>query len=369
MESYYNYNLYFLRIITLFFLNFIIDFKTNYYLTLFLIFLCFIFFNIWNFIYFFIIFELRRIPVIFITLIFGFQIEKLSSSFYLFFYRILTSFPFLISVIFFKLNLNNNLTYFENISNNLIIFFLFLIFIIKFPIYFLHNWLPKIHVESSIIGRILLAGLLLKFGTLGFTRLLILINYTSIIILILIRVLGILIGIFLRIIQRDIKSQAAYSSVVHINLLIVLLLINRNISLSLSLIIIVRHGFSRVLLFWIVSNIYYYSNTRINYFLNSLIIRNNFINMIYFLISLSNISIPLTIGYYSELRIFFIIIPFIFFLFILSGFIFIYDLYIIIFIFLNIIFGKNLKNILINSLIIIIFFLELNINSNFFFIL
>lgn len=43
-------------------------------------------------------------------------------------------------------------------------------FIMKFPVYFLHLWLPKAHVEAPTVGRILLAGLLLKLGTVGYMR-------------------------------------------------------------------------------------------------------------------------------------------------------------------------------------------------------
>ena len=49
--------------------------------------------------------------------------------------------------------------------------------IIKFPIYFLHLWLPKAHVEAPTTASILLAGLLLKLGTAGFFRILGRINF------------------------------------------------------------------------------------------------------------------------------------------------------------------------------------------------
>lgn len=34
----------------------------------------------------------------------------------------------------------------------------------KVPIYGLHGWLPKLHVESSLFGSIILAGVVLKFA-------------------------------------------------------------------------------------------------------------------------------------------------------------------------------------------------------------
>lgn len=40
-------------------------------------------------------------------------------------------------------------------------------FLVKFPIYAVHSWLPKAHVEASAGGSMLLAGVLLKMGGFG----------------------------------------------------------------------------------------------------------------------------------------------------------------------------------------------------------
>merc|ERR1712061_475495 len=40
-------------------------------------------------------------------------------------------------------------------------------FIVKFPLYSVHLWLPKAHVEAPVSGSIILAGLLLKIGGFG----------------------------------------------------------------------------------------------------------------------------------------------------------------------------------------------------------
>lgn len=34
----------------------------------------------------------------------------------------------------------------------------------KLPVFRLHQWLPKVHVEASMIGSFFLAGLILKIG-------------------------------------------------------------------------------------------------------------------------------------------------------------------------------------------------------------
>lgn len=135
------------------------------------------FFLVWNFFYLFIFFELTSLPIIFITLVFGVQVEKIRAIYIYVFFSFITGLPF-IFYLFFYLNffIYSGPVFFVLLVDFYFFLFLTLIFLIKFPIFLLHFWLPKVHVEANTLASMLLAGLLLKLGVFGFIRFFILIK-------------------------------------------------------------------------------------------------------------------------------------------------------------------------------------------------
>jgi len=45
-------------------------------------------------------------------------------------------------------------------------------FVVKLPMFLVHLWLPKAHVEAPVAGSMILAGVLLKLGGYGLIRVL-----------------------------------------------------------------------------------------------------------------------------------------------------------------------------------------------------
>lgn len=173
------------------------------------------------------------------------------------------------SFVYFNVEFFNNYMYWDLVLSWEFIILTLIGFLIKFPIYILHFWLPKAHVESPTSGRMLLAGLLLKFGTIGLVHFTGAIYFLNLFYLCLIAFLGIIFCSFICIVQSDSKSLVAYSSIVHMGFLLLIFLVSSILTKNASLIIMVSHGFVSTSIFFYVGEFYHSSFTRTLYFLFS----------------------------------------------------------------------------------------------------
>lgn len=263
-----------------------------------LVLICIIFFIPRNIIILYIFFELSIFPILVIILGYGSQIEKINSSYYLIFYAAFCSFPFLF--VYFNSRFLLTFAYFDFFLSWELFFILSLRFIIKFPIYFLHLWLPKAHVEAPTTASILLAGLLLKLGTAGFLRILGRINFIHNNIWILIAFLGIILGSFCCVFQSDSKALAAYSSVTHIGFLLLALIFISIRGKVRRLILILAHGYTSTLIFYLIGEFYHTSSSRIIYFINRFFSSRIIIGIIFSGVFLSNRGVPPSLSFLSE---------------------------------------------------------------------
>lgn len=263
-----------------------------------LVVICILFFIPRNIMILYIFFELSIFPILVMILGFGSQIEKINSSYYLIFYAAFCSFPFLF--VYFKRRFYFTFAYFDFFISWEIFFILRLRFIIKFPVYFLHLWLPKAHVEAPTTARILLAGLLLKLGTAGFLRILGRINFIHNNVWIIIAFLGIILGAFCCVFQRDSKALAAYSSVTHIRFLLLALIFIRIRGKVRSLILILAHGYTSTLIFYLIGEFYHTSSRRIIYFMNRFFRSRIIIGILFAVVFLSNRGVPPSLSFLSE---------------------------------------------------------------------
>merc|ERR1712073_278802 len=204
--------------------------------------------------------------------------------------------------IYFSLSINLILLKIFSKSRTVYLIILLMSFLVKFPIFFFHQWLPKAHVEAPVGGSIILAGVLLKLGGYGIIRMLYFLKITyTIKIIIIISVLGGRILRILCLINRDIKVIIAYSSVVHIALIIVNIFIKRLWSINGTIIIILAHGVCSSGIFSCANIIYERSHSRRIILNKAKLNLFPIISRFWFLLCIANFGGPFTYNLLGEI--------------------------------------------------------------------
>jgi NADH-quinone oxidoreductase subunit M len=122
----------------------------------------------------------------------------------------------------------------------------FLAFAIKVPLFPFHTWLPLAHVQAPTAGSVILAGVLLKMGTYGLVRYAFplfpdaLQAYAPYIAIL--AVIGIVYGALVAMVQDDVKSLVAYSSVSHLGFCVLGLIAMTPQGLAGGMYIMIAHG-------------------------------------------------------------------------------------------------------------------------------
>nr|YP_003345394.1 NADH dehydrogenase subunit 4 [Myroconger compressus]BAI53233.1 NADH dehydrogenase subunit 4 [Myroconger compressus] len=253
---------------------------------------------------FYIMFEATLIPTLIIITRWGNQAERLNAGTYFLFYTLAGSLPLLVALLFLQKDLGtlsmlmmqntdplNTKTWADKIwwAGCL------MAFLVKMPLYGVHLWLPKAHVEAPVAGSMVLAAVLLKLGGYGMMRVMVILTpltkelaYPFIIL----ALWGIIMTGSICLRQTDLKSMIAYSSVSHMGLVAGGILIQTPWGFTGAIILMIAHGLVSSALFCLANTNYERTHSRTLLLARGLQLIFPLATTWWFTASLANLALP-----------------------------------------------------------------------------
>lgn len=259
---------------------------------------------------FYIFFEALLIPMFMLIGFWGSRNRKIRALYLFFFYTLCGSILFLVGI-FYIVNHVGNLSYeflinyaFSSTEQKFLWLAFFISFASKIPMFPFHIWLPEAHVEAPTIGSVLLAGILLKLGVYGFIRFIITIflvaSHYYLPLVLLLAVIGVIFGSLSAVRQMDLKRIIAYSSIAHMNVIVLGIFSFSAIGLYGAIFQSLSHGFVSGGLFILIGYIYdrYHTRDIINF--SGLVHIMPIYIFLFFIFTLANIAVPGTSSFVGE---------------------------------------------------------------------
>nr|YP_009355542.1 NADH dehydrogenase subunit 4 [Bathyclupea megaceps]BAQ20964.1 NADH dehydrogenase subunit 4 [Bathyclupea argentea]BAX03847.1 NADH dehydrogenase subunit 4 [Bathyclupea megaceps] len=253
---------------------------------------------------FYIMFEATLIPTLILITRWGNQAERLNAGTYFLFYTLAGSLPLLVALLLLQNSTGTlsllTLQYSPHVqlttyADKLWWAGCLLAFLVKMPLYGVHLWLPKAHVEAPVAGSMILAAVLLKLGGYGMMRMLVMLDpltkelsYPFIIL----ALWGVIMTGSICLRQTDLKSLIAYSSVSHMGLVVGSILIQTPWGFTGALILMIAHGLTSSALFCLANTNYERTHSRTMVLARGLQMILPLMATWWFIASLANLALP-----------------------------------------------------------------------------